>query len=294
MRSNGAGLEQVKRTPVNDKDDTRATGSQPAAVTSSQAAITSAQLVRDRVKPVMTTTAADLPCRPVSLFTLPLQQQQCSKIIVAASSSSSRQLTPGTLLEMSGGNTSKKLTTLSPDTIEHVFASDALISDMKASKPPTANAKATNPVSPPEKMQQLCSYQPQQASAAQQQPGEFSPSDFLRSPHFTNRSRSLHDQISGHGMMLASAPSPAGCGMEVGPPATPSPAAALMSFDPPVAAATAVDSGQGQQQEQQPVGSDELLADWLDMSSDCLPTLEMEALQRELELGSPMSIDGIL
>ena len=33
-----------------------------------------------------------------------------------------------------------------------------------------------------------------------------------------------------------------------------------------------------------------LLADWLDVS--CLCPQDMEALQRELELGSPMSIDG--
>ena len=33
-----------------------------------------------------------------------------------------------------------------------------------------------------------------------------------------------------------------------------------------------------------------LLADWLDVS--CLCPQDMDALQRELELGSPMSIDG--
>lgn len=33
-----------------------------------------------------------------------------------------------------------------------------------------------------------------------------------------------------------------------------------------------------------------LLADWLDVS--CLCPQDMEALQRELELGSPMSVDG--
>ena len=228
------------------------------------------------------------PTRPVTLFTHPVQQP---------TPTTSNVLTPGTLLKMSGGNCGKKLTILSPNTVDSVFASDEGTAVNKSTakqafaQPNFPNSGHKDASSGVEEITEI--EIPSRSSVGSD---KFSPSCFLRSPHFaTSKSQdkkesltspmdhqtpvpgNYHQQVN-LGMLQGSNNSAGGYGVG-------SYHQGSLSHNLNQSASFA---GQADQSNSSPMNDE--LANWLDMSN-VLPPCEMEALQKELELGSPMNVD---
>ena len=229
-------------------------------------------------QPKATQQQREGPVRPVSLFTHPVQQPAQPGSV----------LTPGTLLKMSGGNSGKKLTILSPNTVDSVFASD----EGRAEKPKQSFARPNFQSS--KEAGGITEIEiPGRGDVASD---KFSPSCFLRSPHFTTKTSSAKKESLTSPMdHQASDPdnnlqqvdlglltSNSAGGYGVG-------SYHQGSLQHNLNQSASFTHSQPSDQSGSAEMSEEL-SDWLDMSN-VLPPCEMEALQKELELGSPMNVD---
>ena len=219
------------------------------------------------------------PARPVTLFTHPVRQQPAQQ--------PGSVLTPGTLLKMSGGNSNKKLTILSPNTVDSVFASD------EGHKPKQGFARPSFPKGAAGEITEI-EIPPRSGVASD----KFSPSCFLRSPHFTTKappSGSKKESLTSPMDHQAADPEENLQQVDLGSVMTTNSAGGygVGSYHQGSLQHNLNQSASFHSQPSDQSGSGEMseeLSDWLDMSN-VLPPCEMEALQKELELGSPMNVD---